>query len=460
MLDGAFERVGSAFRPPGEPSSASRSPMHSNPLEEVISEKSFAAIIAVRAVAFHALAGALVARREPWTRRQFFVLTSEADAIESLLDDHGARHNRDFAQLRELVASLRGLSLAGFSLAHLEHRLESYPTALSPSEVAQAAQSVTHARSFVERALVRLLTETLREESARGIEIGARETTEPNNADVAPRRRLPRNLGQAELVDDEQKVAEIASRFLQASAMFDDRSIRRIDDPDERELWMQRFCTEERARVFEATVHNLQSAYDTWVKNTRLEADDARLAKLRGHASAALHLLEAVTHLAHFVERHESGLRNEETEQRIESIVRRSDVREVTLNHLLYWASVFVRRGSPLAEDLLPTYTDVQEIELVLPDGVYLHARPCALIAGIVNRYATPVELRIEGHKCSAASILELMIAVGSHAEARRFAFRGDVNPLRDLRTLFDAGLGERGVDTLPDSLAYLRTSL
>ena len=52
------------------------------------------------------------------------------------------------------------------------------------------------------------------------------------------------------------------------------------------------------------------------------------------------------------------------------------------------------------------------------------------------------------------------MIAVGSHAEARRFVFRGDVNPLRDLRTLFDAGLGERGVDTLPESLAYLRTSL
>lgn len=434
--------------------------MHSNPLEEVLSEQSFAAILAARGVAFHALAGALVARAEPWTRRQFFVLSSEADALESLLDDHGARHNRDFAQLRELIASLRGLALAGFSLAHLEHRLESYPSALSPAELAQAARSVTHGRSFVERALVRLLTETLREAVARGIAVDARAASETSAVDVTPLRKLPRNLGQADLDDDAQKVAEIASRFLQASAMFDERSIRRIDDPDERELWMQRFCTEERARVFEATVHNLQSAYDTWVKNTRLEADDMRLAQLRGHASAALHLLEAVTHLAHFVERHESGIRNEETERRIESIVSRADVREVTLNHLLYWASVFMRRGSPLAEDLLPTYTDVQELELVLPDGVYLHARPCALIAGIVNRYATPVELRIEGHTCNAASILELMIAVGSHAEARRFVFRGDVNPLRDLRTLFDAGLGERGVDTLPESLAYLRTSL
>lgn len=434
--------------------------MHSNPLEEVLSEQSFATILAARGVAFHALAVALVTRAEPWTRRQFFVLSSEADALESLLDDHGARHNRDFAQLRELIASLRGLALAGFSLAHLEHRLESYPSALSPAELAQAARSVTHGRSFVERALVRLLTETLREAVARGIAVDARAASETSTVDVTPLRKLPRNLGQADLDDDAQKVAEIASRFLQAAAMFDERSIRRIDDPDERELWMQRFCTEERARVFEATVHNLQSAYDTWVKNTRLEADDTRLAQLRGHASAALHLLEAVTHLAHFVERHESGVRNEETERRIESIVSRADVREVTLNHLLYWASVFMRRGSPLAEDLLPTYTDVQELELVLPDGVYLHARPCALIAGIVNRYATPVELRIEGHTCNAASILELMIAVGSHAEARRFVFRGDVNPLRDLRTLFDAGLGERGVDTLPESLAYLRTSL
>lgn len=264
-------------------------------------------------------------------------------------------------------------------------------------------------------------------------------------------------MGQEDLDDDEQKVAELASKFLQACTAMEELGVRRIDDADVRETWLQRFCSEEKARVLEATVHNLQSAYDTWVKNTTLEAADARLGRLRGHASAALHLLEAVTHLTHFVERHESGTRHEENERRIEGLVHRREVRDVTLNHLLYWASLFVRRGRKLAEDLLPSYTDVRELAVELPFDVTLHARPCALIVGIVNRHATPVQMLVDGRTCNAGSILDLMVAVGSHPDARTFVFRGDVKPLRDIELLFRSGLGERGIETLPDELAYLR---
>lgn len=433
--------------------------MSDRPLEEVISEGAFAGVLCTQATRFNGLAHALLARKEAWGRPQFFQLSSEADALEALLDDHGARHNRNFHYLRELVASLRGLALAGFRLAHLERRLESYGPVLSPAETEQATTSVRHARTFLEQTIARILRSTLDEESARGIRVASEPYPEPTTCGQEPRQKLPRNVGQEDVVDDEQKIAELASRFLQASALFDELSVRRITDPDERELWLQRFCSEERARVLEATVHNLQSAYDTWVKNTRLEGDDPRLARLRGHASAALHLLEAVTHLAHFVERHESGTRHEESERRIEELVRRSDVRDVTLNHVLYWASTFMRRGRPVAEDLLPAYTDVQELEVVLPDHLYLHARPCALLVGIVNRYATPVVMEIGGARSNAGSILELMVAVGSHPDARRFKFRGDVNPLRDIKLLFESELGENGIESLPEGLAYLRAA-
>jgi len=190
-----------------------------------------------------------------------------------------------------------------------------------------------------------------------------------------------------------------------------------------------------------------------------IESSDPRLSKLRGHASAALHLLEAVTHLVHFVERHESGMRHEATERRIADLVDRTHVRDITLNHLLYWATQIVRRGRPLAEDLLPSYTNVQVLDVALGDDISLHARPAALIVGIVNRYGTPVEMEIEGHKCNAASILELMVAVGSHPNARRFRFRGDEKPLRDIELLFQSGLGELGIDGLPHDLAYLRNA-
>jgi phosphotransferase system HPr-like phosphotransfer protein len=178
---------------------------------------------------------------------------------------------------------------------------------------------------------------------------------------------------------------------------------------------------------------------------------------LRGHVSSALHLLEAVTQLAHFVERHESGVRTEAAERKLADLVDRARVHDVTLNTLLYWADRIMQLGRRLAEELLPTYTNVQQLEVEVDDGVTLHARPVSLIVGIVTHYGTPVEMEVGGATCHAGSILELMIAVGSHPEERRFVFRGDEHPLRDIRMLFGAGLGEHGIDALPDALSYLR---
>ena len=67
------------------------------------------------------------------------------------------------------------------------------------------------------------------------------------------------------------------------------------------------------------------------------------------------------------------------------------------------------------------------------------------------------VEMEVQGHTCNASSILELMIAAGSHVDARQYTFRGDENPLRDIALLFGSALGEEGIDKLPDQLSYLR---
>jgi phosphotransferase system HPr (HPr) family protein len=428
-------------------------------LEEVISEKAFAGILERQAEVFYRLSNTLVPRPdESWTRAHFSELISEADTLEALLDDYGARHNRTYSMIRELVASIRGIALAGFSVAHLERRFGSYGTILSAREAESALASIQKSRAFLLGALRTLLTAAREEGVMRGVKVPSEAYGESRTARETPRQKLPRNADQEDLEDDEQKVAEVAAKFLQVCGMFDDIAVRRIVHEEEREAYLRSVCSEEQARVYEATVHNLQSAYDTWVKNTGIEAGDDRLPKLRGHASAALHLLEAVTHLVHFVERHESGMRNEPIERRVEALVDRGQVRDVTLNHLLYWAAQLVRRGRPLAEDLLPSYTNVQLLEVTLGEDVSLHARPAALIVGIVNRYGTPVEMEIEGRKCNAASILDLMVAVGSKPQARRFRFRGDEKPLHDIEILFRSGLGERGIEGLPSALAYLRS--
>lgn len=427
-------------------------------LEEVISEEAFAGLLQGQSELFFRLANTLLKREDtPWTRRDYFQLTSEADTLEAFLDDYGAKHNRTYHHFRELLASARGFALAGLSITHLVRRLDSYGTELSEQEGAEATEDIRSSKSFIRRVLVTLLAAIRAEAVGCGLDPATTGFPEDLYGSATPRLSLPRNVGQEDIDDEEQKVAEVVSKYLQACEMLDGLDIRRIDDEKEREVFLRRRCSEEQARVYEATVHNLQSVYDTYIKNTTLEAKDDRLPKLRGHASVALHLLEGVTHLTHFVERHEGGLRQDGADARIEALVSKAEVRHVTLNRLLFWAARFMQGGRALAEDLLPSYTNVQVLEAVLPEDLLLHARPAALIVGIVNHYGTPVEMEVGGNSCNAGSILELMVVVGSNPEAKRFSFRGDENPLRDIALLFEHNLGEDGISELPEQLGYLK---
>lgn len=434
--------------------------MSETSIDEIITERAFKRSLAAQGEMFFRLANSLLSPRRPnWTRRHLYQVVSEADALESFLDDHGARDNRTFHQLRELVASIRGLAQAGFSLRHLSGRLESYGTMMTLSGEAAAAieTSIAGARDFVESSVGALLGACVVEAGAIGIELPSEGFPSDRYLPDSLRKKLPRNVGEEVIEEEAQRIAEVASKYLQVCDMFGAIGVRPLQEAEACERFLSERCTEEQARVYEATVHNLQSAYDTYVKNTVLEAGDERLPRLRGHASAALHLLEAVTLLAHFVERHEASDRQESAVRRIDEVVSRREVRELTLNTLLCGAQQFIEMGRPLAEDLLPSYTNVQELEVELELGMVLHARPMSLIVRIVSHHGTPVEMEVAGSTCNAGSIMDLMVAVGSNSNATRFLFRGDEHPLRDIEALFESSLGEGGLSTLPETLSYLR---
>lgn len=428
-------------------------------LEEVIPERAFAGLLQGRSQTFFRLSTSLLSsERGAWSKKHYYQLLLEAEELESFLDDHGARYNRTYGALRELVASARWFASTGHSVAHLESRLEGYAvqSLCSPVEAADFATSREHVRAFIRLSTIALLTE-IREEAVKlGLELTPETFPEANFAALQVRLQLPRNVGEHEPTEEQQKIAEVASKFLAACSMLDDLRIRRIKSPPERKAFLARLCSEEQARVYEATVHNLQSTYDTYIKNTVLEGRDARLPRLRGLTSVSLHLLECATYLTHFVERHE-GSGRDAVQRRLRQLVEERDVQDVILNELLYWADFFLRRGRKVAEDLLPAYTNVQELAIELSDDVKLHARPAALIVGIVGHYGTPVELEVGGKRCNAASILEVLVTVGTYADERRYVFRGDVRPLGDIKLLFENGLGEHGLESLPAPLAYLK---
>jgi phosphotransferase system HPr-like phosphotransfer protein len=290
-----------------------------------------------------------------------------------------------------------------------------------------------------------------------GLKPSKRSFPEEDFLPVMARKRLPRNVGQTDLVQEQHRIAEVATKYLQAREMLRETGVRRIDDHEERHRRFARVCSEEHARVYEATIHNLQSTYDTHIQNTVVEAKDSRLSRLRGYISPALHLLQAVTFLAHFIERHETVIRSEDAKSKIAELIDSSEVEGVAWNLFLFWADRFLDSGVPLAQELLPEYTNLIELEVDLPSELSLHARPAALVVGIVNHYGTPVEMEVGGKRCNAGSILELLVTVGSLPGHKNFTFRGDERPLQAIGLLFQHSLGEHGLENLPEELGYLR---
>jgi len=429
--------------------------------EQLILERQFVGVLQAHADVFFRLKNTLLAPGlERWNKKHYYQLISESDALESFLDDYGARYNRTYAFVTELVASLRWFAHAGYSLSHLLGRLESYGAASwsTREEWSEVLSALEQAHVFLRDGATRLLSALHSEASRLSLDITSESFPEENFVPVVARRKLPRSVGQADLSSEEQRIPEVLTKYLQACEMLGGLRVRRIDDPRERHAFFSRVVTEAKARTYESSVHNLQSTYDTHIQNTVMESRDERLPRLRGHVSASLHLLQGVTHLAHFIERHETDIRSEDAKRKISEIIDRSEVERVALNVFLYWGDRFLRSGEALAEAVLPEYTDTLEVTLDLPEHLALHARPAALVVGIVNHYSTPVEMEIGGKRCNAGSILELLVAVGSMPSVRRFTFRGDERPVKDIVRLFEAELGERGLERLPAELAYLRS--
>jgi hypothetical protein len=427
-------------------------------LDEILSEERFQALASSGGARFGRLCHTLLAREKgTWTRRHFYQLIVEADVFEALLDDLGAGHNRRYRPLRELAASLRGLSRAGFAVRHLESRLDTYSIASSCSgdEEERFTQAVIESRRFLEQSLRGLLSAALEESSAGNIVLESEIFADEEYLSNKDRRRLARNLDGEIQEDEEHYIATVATRYIEVSELFLALKINPNATPEERERFRQEVCTEEQARVYEASVHNLQSTYDTYIKNTTLEEGDARLVHMRGHVSVAFHLLEACTELMHFVERHEHA-RSPGSSSRILDAVDRSRVVQIALENLLFWASQMITMGRPYAEALLPTYTEQSELLVEVPPELTLHARPVALIVKIVNHHGTATSCEVGGTACNAGSILEMMVTVGSYPDLNKYCFRGDMRTLEDIRCLFAAGLGEGGEGTLPAELDYL----
>jgi len=427
--------------------------------ETLIVEEDFARILE-RPVAEFFAQSAMLPLDDPtrWAKRQCSLVAEKAHELESFLDDFDARHNRRFAFLVELVASIRGFAAVGHLLHHIRMRIAKYRVGLSVEGLERFHEDSGRALEFTNRSLTSLLLAMRREVDRLGLHLPDVALDTQALGEDPVRRHLPHDIGQEDGEPDEARAAAILSRYLDLTDIF----ARTPDWPDSDLESLVQFVgqryDETKARGIESRVHNIQSEYDTHIKFTPLEASNPELRVFRGHISLALHLLEIGTLWVHFYERHEGLIQHNEARVRIAEQVSQAEVLRQAVLFALYHAWSVLLAAEPLAERLLPRFVHHEELELEVPEGGTLHARPLSLIVNVVRHHGTAVDMVIDGDATSAASIMGLILFAGRHLGARKVTFRGDRRPLEDLRLLFAAGLGEDGTAHLPDQLAYLRS--
>ncbi len=425
-------------------------------LEEILSEADFVPLLKEQAQPMQRLLH-LLHETDPttWSKKHYFRLVDQAQSLESYLDDYGARSNRTTAFLVEIVASLRGFGLSAYSLEHLRTRIDRYGLAEGAGDDFREDLDATLA--FLRKSLVGLIEAFVSESGLIGIENGETPMNAGQLEDAPVHHHLPANLDEAEVIQEKQKIAEVASRFIDASDLFADMEVRKLSGLAEMQSYVKERCSEEASRALESVIHNLESTYDTYIKNTPVESSDRNLPLLRGYVAVVLHLMEFVTHQVHFYVRHENDVRDEGSKAQIAALVDKAAVLDRVVNFGLHHADRFMRFGRTVAEAMLSSYTNIKTVRLALPEDVKLHARPASLIVSVVVHYGTPVEMEVEGKRCNAASIMQVMITAGTHPHAQELIFHGDERPLKDLETLFRGGLGEKGLGDLQEQLSYLK---
>ena len=388
-----------------------------------------------------------------FNRKLFYAILTVSRDLEDFLDIHGAKNNQEWSFFRELVASARNFGFAAFLVEHIEQ------IHIPPDEQAifnEYFDNTKNTKKFFNQTLLKIF-ELIKVEAQRvKISFPPRGLTETYYYDIPLNKLLPQNLDEGEVKNKRENIIKICSKYLNISSQFHDLRCNKQYPSEILAQMIPEKINEERIRRFELVMHNLESVYDTYVKDKALENEDSRFGRLRTYISSILHLLEIARALAHFYERHE----------KINSILEKSislnNTLNCTINWALYYINLMMLSGRRLADELLKEYTAMDSIELPVPKDLGFHLRPSTLVAKVVNHYGFDVYMVVGQDKFDAKSVLSLTWAGGKIAREKieKVTFVGDKRVLKDLKTLAGVNYGEdlMGKDSpLPKVLSYLR---
>ncbi len=347
--------------------------------------------------------------RMNYTKRFYEYVTSHAELAETFLDSCGARENRAWFFLREIVAAIRCFAKASYLLCYFEiHVSWKHDPDEETVEFRMIASQVREIfDAMLRRAFVKLEEEVI----TMGLSIPAGDLTKERFPHFMVPGRLYADLWVEESHKEEEAIVKIATSYLEIAEEYTALGFCRIFSQQELLDTVPERVNEERLRNFEADVHNLQSVYDTYIQYTRMEAHDHRLTKLREYVATALHLLEIATVLVHFHERHERNSRHAEIYNRLQQITGTYQILDVMGNFALFYCTRFLEKGKLLSEETVMDYAQIQSKRIPVPMCRGFHVRPSTYIAKIARHYGVEIQMHLDDEVYDAGCVFDLFRA-------------------------------------------------
>ncbi len=430
---------------------------------EVIKENKFVPIAEKAAMRLLSFAAYYADDREKiFSKRLYVALVKESMELEDFLDDHGARNNKIWVYFGEIVASIRNLASTAYMVSHILNRLKFYR--LRSSHTKEFIRDSQRCLQFLNTTIIRLFSHLDSEARTLGLRHDPESRINENDfSDNMIVQVLPQNINDEGVDDINENIIRVASEFIdsynESGILLFEKKIpkKKLDS-----TIIPGRINEETLRHIETHVHNAQSMYDTYIQKTPIESEHTILKSLRGHISVTLHLLGIAKSLSHFHERHEISVRSESTRVKIDKIVDKKKVLDITINYALYYYTIILEEGVELANEITGQFTVVDTVTVNVPEGLGFHLRPSTLVAKIANHYGANLTMIVSDKEFDAGSVIDIMWAAGiiKKEEITRVQFKGDKNAVRDIQLLASCNYGEdtMGNSTpLPEELSYLR---
>lgn len=392
------------------------------------------------------------------SRKFYSNLIQEAEFLESFMDEHGARENKKWIFFVEYLASIRNLSIAAFFTQHLMDRYPFYRLRETPENENNFKKDAANVLEFLNHSILNLFRELHSTGIDNGLNISRNLETQVEFSDIETNKRLPCNVAEDEVKDEEDRIIEVCEKIKHVARLMKDSKIHRIEDVNELKMAVLQKFNEKRARMYKNLVHNIQSDFDTFVKNTKLELDHTELKIMRGYISMPLHLLEIALWLAHFYERHEDEIRHGESKKRISMMVNKDALLDKIMNFGFVYSQHFINEGAKLADEILSRFSKVVRVELPIPQPLGFHARPSTYVSIIARQYENMnLFMIVDGEKFNTKSVMSLLQAGGTLADKgyQTVMFEGDKRVIDDIRILAKHNYCEES--EIPVRLSYLR---